>query len=149
MTGIPFSSERVLRSGVHPFLPMLLPSLTLVATSNVAERSATIVWNQFAGKSSLPAFWNAFPFHPHDGSAARTNRPPTSAEIAAGMVFVQAVAQILNPHTIVTVGGAAASVVGRAFSAPAFAHLSYLNLPHPSYQGTAGFIAGCTSLNIQ
>jgi len=141
MTGIPFSSERVLRSGSHPFLAALFPSLTL--NSNVTERSATIVWKQFAGRQSLPAFWNAVPFHPHPCGVTDDNRRPTSSEIAAGSFFLHTVVQILTPHTIVAVGRVAAAV-----TASAFPHLQHLALPHPSFRGTAGFISGCAALNI-
>lgn len=148
ITGIPFSSERVLRSNRHSFLTNLLPSLALVPTSNITERSATVVWNQFASKQSLPAFWNAFPFHPHYGGVARENRSPTAAEISAGVSFLQTVVQILTPHTIVAVGGVAASVTARVFPASTFPNLQHLTFPHPSYRGTTEFISGCASLNI-
>ena len=141
ITGVPFSSERVLRSGSHTFLSALLPLLTL--TGSVTERSATIVWKQFSGRRSLPAFWNAFPFHPHPAGVTNDNRRPNSAEIAAGASFLHTVVQILTPHTIVAVGGVAASVTTAAF--PRLRHLTF---PHPSYRGTAGFISGCASLNI-
>lgn len=141
ITGVPFSSERVLRSGTHTFLATLLPSLHLAG--NATERSATIVWNQFSGKRSLPAFWNAFPFHPHPAGVTNDNRRPTHAEIAIGRSFLLTVVQILAPHTIVAVGRVATTVTKTAFP-----HLSHLTFPHPSYGGTAGFIAGCASLRI-
>jgi uracil-DNA glycosylase len=141
ITGIPFSSERVLRSGSHLFLTALLPSLTLAGS--VTERSATIVWCQFAGKRGLPAFWNAFPFHPHSAGVTNDNRRPTGIEIAAGTLFLHTVVEILAPHTIVAVGDVAASVTTTTF--PKLRHLTF---PHPSYRGTAGFISGCAALNI-
>lgn len=141
ITGIPFTSERVLHSQSHSFLTALYPSLSL--TGNVTERSSTIVWNQFAGRISLPAFWNAFPFHPHPSGATNANRSPTAAEIVSGGPFLHAVVQILAPHTIVSVGGVAASV-----TAAAFPHLRHLTFPHPSYRGTSGFVSGCASLKI-
>lgn len=141
LTGIPFSSEDVLRSGSHPFLAALLPSLRLAGS--MAERSATIVWRQFSGKRSLPAFWNAFPFHPHSAGVANDNRTPTEAEIAAGVPFLRVVVGILDPHTIVAVGKAAESI-----TASTFPRLRHIALPHPSYRGTAGFIAGCAALGI-
>ena len=141
ITGIPFSSERVLRSGSHSFLSMILSSLTL--SGSVTERSATIVWRQFGGRRSVPAFWNAFPFHPHPAGVTNDNRRPAATEIAAGTTFLHSVVQILAPHTVVAVGGVAASVTTSAFP-----HLRHLTFPHPSYRGTAGFISGCASLNI-
>jgi uracil-DNA glycosylase len=142
ITGIPFTSERILCSGGHLFLDTILPSLTL--TGSVTERSATIVWRQFTGKSSIPAFWNAFPFHPHPVGVTSGNRRPTSIEITAGTPFLHTVVEILAPHTIVAIGGVAASV-----TATTFPKLRHLTFPHPSYRGTAGFISGCATLNIK
>lgn len=141
ITGIPFSSERVLRSDNHQFLKALLPSLTLAG--DITERSATIVWQQFAGKNSVPAFWNVFPFHPHSIGQANSNRKPTRTEITAGTVYLHAVSNILKPHTVVAVGRVAESV-----TAVAFPCLKHVSIPHPSYRGRVGFIAGCASLNI-
>jgi uracil-DNA glycosylase len=141
ITGIPFTSERILRSGGHLFLDTLLPSLTL--TGSVTERSATIVWRQFTGKTSIPAFWNAFPFHPHPIGVTSGNRRPTSVEIISGASFLDTIVDILDPHTIVAIGGVAASV-----TAARFPSLRHLTSPHPSYRGTAGFISGCATLNI-
>jgi uracil-DNA glycosylase len=141
ITGIPFTSERVLRSGNHTLLKSLLPSLTI--GGNVTERSATIVWKQFAHRRSLPAFWNAFPFHPHPVGIANENRKPTKAEIESGASFLDAVVQILEPHTIVAVGAVAESVTTTAF--PGIRHRTF---PHPSYRGTAEFISGCALLAI-
>jgi uracil-DNA glycosylase len=141
ISGIPFTSERVLRSGSHPFLAALFPSLKL--RGNVTERAATIVWKQVSTRKSVPAFWNAFPFHPHAPHNPLENRCPTPAEIATGRHFLDLIIEILQPHTLVALGGVAASVL-----APAFPHLQHVNLPHPSYKGTAGFIAGFEALQI-
>jgi uracil-DNA glycosylase len=141
ITGIPFTSERVLRLAAHPFLVALLPLVKLSGT--VTERSATIVWRQFVGKRTVPAFWNAFPFHPHPDGIINDNRRPSAAEIAIGCSFLQLVVRILAPHTVVAVGGVAASI-----STALFPGLLHATLPHPSYRGTARFISGVAALKI-
>jgi hypothetical protein len=141
VTGIPFTSERVIRLGVHPFLVALLPLVRL--SGNISERSATIVWRQLAVKRTVPAFWNTFPFHPHSAGTSSGNRKPSAGEIAAGRHFLQLVVQLLVPHTIIAVGGVAASVTSVLF--PSVRHVT---LPHPSYRGTARFISGVAALDI-
>ena len=141
ITGIPFTSERILRSRGHAFLNALFPALAPMG--NVTERSATIVWQQFAGKRSLPAFWNAFPLHPHPANVSNKNVSPTAVQILAGIPFLQTIVQILDPHTIVAVGG-----VAQSMAAQTFPHLHHISLLHPSYRGTAGFILGCAALHI-
>jgi len=140
-TGIPFTSEKMLRLATDPFTAKLLSSLTLAG--NTSERTATIVWQSFAGKEGVPAFWNTFPFHPHLPGNSGSNRKPTAAEITLGAPFTRTIVQILEPHTIVSVGRVAESVVKSAFP-----HLPHIMFPHPSHQGTAGFVAGCAALNI-
>lgn len=142
ITGIPFTSERVLRSGAHPFLSGLLPSLTL--SGDVTERSATIVWNVVSKRKSVPGFWNAFPFHPiNDPPTRNPNRAPTQAEIAVGRPFLDSVVKILAPHTIVAVGNIASRT-----TASAFPNLPQNVVSHPSFGGAAKFASGFAALGI-
>ena len=62
-TGIPFSSEALLREAPHPFLARLRPALQLQGYRT--EATASIAWAALVGRRTLPLFWNAFPFHPH------------------------------------------------------------------------------------
>lgn len=142
ITGIPFTSERILRSGSHSLLSKLLPSLTI--NGNVTECASTMVWKQFANKKSIPAFWNAFPFHPHPKDVLNQNRKPTKAEIKSGASFLDSVVKILEPQTIVAVGKVAESVTANAF--PLLQHLTF---PYPARGGTAKFISGCASLALE
>lgn len=144
ITGIPFTSERVLRSGSHQFLRALLPSLTL--TGNRTEPTATIVWRQFAGKKTLPAFWNIYPFHPHPPDVRNGNRRPNLDEIKAGICFLDRAIAILAPHTLVAVGQVAERSL--LFMKADHQRLPRLAFRHPSHGGAARFRASCAALNI-
>jgi uracil-DNA glycosylase len=95
-----------------------------------------------AGRS-VPAFWNVFPFHPHPTGVTNKNRRPSTAEVAEGISFLKTAVEIFAPHTIIAVGGVAASVTTSAFP-----HVIHINIPHPSHRGTVGFISGCALLKI-
>jgi uracil-DNA glycosylase len=108
ISGIPFTSERQL-TGNRP-----------------GEATATIVHRVLAelGLTDLVLLWNVVPTHP--GSAC-SNRPPTRAEVAAGLPFAQ---ELARGRRIVAVGRLAAA----ALEAP------YVR--HPSHGGLAGFREG-------
>jgi uracil-DNA glycosylase len=90
LTGIPFTSQRVLTSSAHPFIATLRPSLAGIGSAT--ESTATIVWGHLLSCAVVPAFWNAFPFHPHKPTTTNSNRSPTSSEVASGHQFLGACA---------------------------------------------------------
>jgi uracil-DNA glycosylase len=139
LTGIPFTSERVIQVCQHPLLVSLRP--LFISTTSVSERTATIVWNHLCGCRTVPAFWNAFPFHPHNAGTPHSNRTPSGAEITAGLPFLSLVLQILTPHTVIAVGSSAASALLMS-SAP------FTRVRHPSYGGKANYITGVTATGI-
>ena len=101
LTGIPFTSEQVIRSSPHPFITALRSRLTVSGTQS--EPTATIMWARLTTSSRLPAFWNAFPFQPHDAGSQR-NRPPRPAELAFGASVLAAVLEILTPNRVFAIG---------------------------------------------
>lgn len=141
VTGIPFTSERVLRSRSHRFLSALWPLLSPVGDET--EPTATIVWEQVRNCQTVPAFWNVFPFHPHPKDVPNRNRKPNASEKAAGRPFLDLIVQIFAPHTLVAVGKVAASVTTSAFP-----HLKHVSLRHPANGGKAGFVSGFAALHI-
>jgi uracil-DNA glycosylase len=134
-TGIPFTSERMALMSPHPFLLRLRPKLTL--RTSVTESTATIVWTHLSSCVALPAFWNVFPFHPHDPGNTSTNRQPTGAEIAAGRPSFDLICKILSPQKMIAVGNLAASSIAGA--APA---------RHPSFGGKNKYISDVTAAGI-
>jgi uracil-DNA glycosylase len=110
VSGIAFTSERQL-TGTGP-----------------AEISATIVHRTLAelGIADDVLLWNLVPTHPHRPGVSSSNRRPTAAEIAAGLPFVERVAE---GRRVLAVG----RLAERALAAP------YLR--HPSHGGASEFRA--------
>jgi len=108
VSGLAFTSERQL-TGAGP-----------------AEASATIVHRTLAELrlADEVLLWNVVPTHP--GTEA-TNRPPTRAEIEAGLRFVE---RLANGREVVPVGRVAERALGLA------------GIRHPSHGGAAAFRDG-------
>jgi uracil-DNA glycosylase len=109
VSGIAFTSERQL-TGTGP-----------------AEASATIVHRVLAelGIEDDVLLWNVVPTHP---GTATSNRPPTRAEIAAGLLFLH---ELSGGRRSVAIGRLAAAVLGDA---------PYVR--HPSHGGAGEFARG-------
>jgi uracil-DNA glycosylase len=110
VSGIAFTSERQL-TGTGP-----------------AEISATIVHRTLAelGIADDVLLWNLVPTHPHRPDVPSSNRRPTAAEIAAGLPFVERVAE---GRRVLAVGRLAESALGVPY------------VRHPSHGGAAEFRA--------
>jgi uracil-DNA glycosylase len=108
VSGIPFTSERQLTG------------------SGPAEATATIVHRVLAelGLTDHVLLWNVVPTHPGTESS---NRPPTVAEVAAGVPFARLLAE---GRSVVAVGRIAAAALGAEY------------VRHPSHGGLAEFRDG-------
>ena len=142
LTGIPFTSQRILKSSAHPFISELRPSLDV--SGSVTEASATIVWSHLETCTAVPALWNVFPFHPHKPDDLTSNRFPTQAEVATGQIFLQLVVEILCPNTVIAVGDAAVKALAQYFPG-----INFVAVRHPSFGGKADFISGITGAGVQ
>ncbi len=139
--GVPFTSQRVINERTHPFLVKLRSLVTV--NGNATEITATKVWNQLEGKSSVPAFWNTFPFHPYQPGDPTRNRMPSREETAIGITYLDEVIQILKPHTIVAVGSISATLLQNRYPSTKFRTFS-----HPSMRGYPGFVSGFSALQL-
>ena len=139
LTGIPFSSERLLRQKTHPFLRSLGEHLEL--TGDSSEATATLVWGALANRRRIPLFWNAFPFHPHQPGDPGSNRAPHAAEIAEGQVYLQRLVSLYRPVRIAGLGGHGYRAVTRALPDTPIAQIR-----HPSYGGKHDFRQGLARL---
>jgi uracil-DNA glycosylase len=108
VSGIPFTSERQL-TGRGP-----------------AEATATIVHRVLAelGLAGHVLLWNVVPTHP---GTETSNRPPSAAEVEAGLPFAR---ELAEGRTVVAVGRIAAAALGAEY------------VRHPSHGGLAGFRDG-------
>ncbi|MGG0940494.1 uracil-DNA glycosylase [Brevibacillus centrosporus] len=101
-TGIPFTSERIIRSGR---LASKIPGARFAIEGDRSERSATVIWGAIETLPKLPAMWNVFPLHPRDENGR--NRTPLDAEIEWGKPILSAVVDLFPCARIVTVGNTA------------------------------------------
>jgi uracil-DNA glycosylase len=108
VSGIPFTSERQL-TGRAP-----------------GEASATVVHGVLAelGLAGDVLLWNAVPTHPHRVGQPDSNRPPTRAEVAAGVPFA---AELARGRVVLAVGRVAHRLLGGPY------------VRHPSHGGAAAF----------
>ncbi|MEM6654680.1 MAG: uracil-DNA glycosylase [Planctomycetota bacterium] len=141
LTGIPFTSQRVLSSSTHPFIIELQPSLSV--SGNVTEASATVVWDYLSDCSAVPAMWNVFPFHPHKPGNLQSNRTPKTTEVHTGRRYVELILDILRPTSVIAVGRTSATAMGHLFP-----DLGMETVGHPSFGGKADFLAGVGSAGI-
>jgi hypothetical protein len=115
VSGLPFTSERQL-TGAGP-----------------AEASATVVQRTLTelGVAEEVLLWNVVPTHPHRPGAPASNRTPTRNEVAAGLRFLN---ELADGRRVLAVG----RLAERALGAP------YVR--HPSHGGASAFRAGLMAL---
>lgn len=139
LTGIPISSENLLRQAPHPFLRALRESLQI--DGNTSEATATMVWSSLAGRRRIPLFWNAFPFHPHRNGEPASNRAPTAAEVAEGQQYLARLADVYRPEAVAGLGGKGTAAARRALPG-----MTIMQIRHPSYGGKSDFQRGMGQL---
>jgi uracil-DNA glycosylase len=104
------------------------------------EASATIMWETLTALNGpLPLLWNAFPFHPHQPQQPRSNRTPTTAELALGRPFLEQLHQLAGSPPIAAVGKKAARALTNC-------NLPHQTLRHPSHGGKQAFQTGLRAL---
>lgn len=136
VSGIPFTSERLIIAGAIPRVGTDGTRLS-VRPRPWSEPSATTVWGALheLGIADDTVLWNAFPWHPHLPGKLQSNRTPTPAERAAGLATLHALLAAFPEARLFAVGRqaeAATSSVGRSVTA----------LRHPSMGGATAFRAG-------
>ncbi len=137
-TGIPFTDERLLRAGLHPFLRSLQPAVKVAGST--AENTAGIVWQHLHNCGHVPAFWNAVPFHPR--AATKANRAPTAGELVVGQAYLRQLLALLAPHSVIAVGRTAELALQR------LGLNNFTAVRHPSHGGKRTFIAGLTAAGL-
>jgi uracil-DNA glycosylase len=105
VTGIPFTSERLVIAGMIPRIATNQSRLSTRATP-WSEPSATILWSalhelQVAEHTVL---WNVFPWHPHRPSDPLSNRTPTRAECAQGLSILDVLLSSMAGARVFAVG---------------------------------------------
>jgi uracil-DNA glycosylase len=140
VTGIPFTSERLLIAGRIPRVRTRAPRLS---TRHIpwSEPSATTIWSALheLGVADHTVLWNAFPWHPYKEGNRQSNRTPKPAERALGIPVLKALLEAFPRATLGAVGRhAEKSLTECGVQAHA--------LRHPSMGGVSAFRRGLKQL---
>jgi uracil-DNA glycosylase len=132
-TGVPFSSEKLLREGVQGgrLFGAHNGYLTHAGTA-VHEQSAAAMWEALEAVDNVPLLWNAYPFHPHRKENPCSNRKPRSSELFVGREFLEEIIVLFRIKKLVAVGNAADEVLQKI-------GLEHSKVRHPSHGGKSLF----------
>ncbi|MEP7312259.1 MAG: uracil-DNA glycosylase [Pseudomonadota bacterium] len=133
VTGIPFTSERLILEGQ---IPGIASDGTRLSTRHIpwSEPSATTVWATLhdLGIADTTILWNAYPWHPHKPGNRQSNRTPTLTERGAGLSVLAALLTAFPNATLFAVGrNAEAALLEMGHHA--------IPLRHPSMGGATAF----------
>lgn len=136
VSGIPFTSERLIMTGAIPRIASDGARLS-IRQRPWSEPSATTVWGALheLGIADQTVLWNAFPWHPYKPGQLQSNRTPTPAERALGLATLRALLAAFPKARLFAVGRqaeAAAASLGHEVTA----------LRHPSMGGATAFRTG-------
>jgi uracil-DNA glycosylase len=133
VSGIPFTSERLVLAGAIPRVAPPPGRLSL-RDRPWSEPSATTVWKTLheLGIADRTVLWNAYPWHPHKPRTLHSNRTPTAAERRLGLAVLAAMLRLFPGARVFAVGRNAES---------SLAELGVHNtaLRHPSMGGARLF----------
>jgi hypothetical protein len=136
VSGIPFTSERVIMMGAIPRVSCHGRRLSL-RTRPWSEPSATTVWKTLHGLGieTDTVLWNAYPWHPHKPGNPHSNRTPNRAERVAGMPVLEALLGAFPRAELFAVGRHAEHALGEIGR-------QAIPLRHPSMGGAVLFYQG-------
>ena len=102
------------------------------------EPSGTIVHGVLdeVGAERRVILWNTVPTHPFVRGQPLSNRRPARPEVAAGLIYVWRLIEIIRPRLVVGVGRVAADTVGNGA----------VYVRHPAQSGATAFRAGMREL---
>ncbi|MBK9253304.1 MAG: uracil-DNA glycosylase [Proteobacteria bacterium] len=132
VSGIPFTSERLINAGD---IPRIACDSRLTSRQRPwSEPSATTVWGALheLGLAGHTVLWNAYPWHPHKEGSLHSNRTPTPAERAAGVPVLRLYLGLFPKACVFAVGR-------NAEAALAVLEIPAKPLRHPSMGGAAKF----------
>lgn len=132
VSGIPFTSERLLNRGD---IPRIRCDDRLTSRQRPwSEPSATTVWGTLhaLGIAEQAVLWNAYPWHPHKPGNRYSNRTPTPAERNAGVPILHSFLGLFPKARVFAVGR-------NAESALAEIGIEATPLRHPSMGGATQF----------
>jgi len=142
VTGVAFTSERLLMEGMIPRLSIPNGRLSTNRQRPWSEPSATIVWETLKelGIADSTVLWNALQMHPCKPGTPHSNRKPSREELRYGTAALKLLEREY-PHAIFIPIGWSAEFTLRATdirSAP--------RIRHPAFGGKRDFVEGLRSI---
>jgi len=139
-TGVPFSSERLLREGAWDGKLFGVHNGYRVTSDTAAnEQSAAAMWEVLGRVDRLPLLWNAYPFHPHRPGNPDSNRKPRASELLVGMEILEEIMAMFGIRNVVAVGNAAEAVLKKM-------GVGHAKVRHPAYGGRSAFTSGLSEI---
>jgi len=150
LTGVPFTSEKILLEGISPIKPVADEGKPMgdhlfghnrgYRKTNDREKitreaTATIIWGVLVNYWPPPLLWNAYPFHPHQAGKSSSNRPPARSELEIGCKFLKELMSSFDIKKVVAVGNKASQTLS-------YLGISAQKVRHPSHGGKHHFTAG-------
>lgn len=140
VTGIPFTSERLVIAGI---IPRVAVPATRLSSRHIpwSEPSATTIWSALHefGVAHETILWNAFPWHPYRRGNRQSNRTPKSSERRLGIPVLEALLESFPKARLGAVGRHAQKSLADC-GRQAYA------LRHPSMGGVSAFRRGLQQL---
>jgi len=136
ISGIPFTSERLLLAGSIPRLDRPLSRLSK-RERPWSEPSASIVWSTLhtLGIADRTILWNAYPWHPHEQGKLNSNRTPTPSERRSGLAILEELLKLRPGSKVFAVGRKAEESLAELGVSP-------IPLRHPARGGASQFRSG-------
>jgi len=136
ISGIPFTSERLMGEGAIPRITLEAPRLSS-RERPWSEPSATIVWKTLdeLGIAGQTILWNAFPWHPYIKGTLHSNRTPTPKEREMGRPVLLALLKGFSQAHLFALGRQAEHTL-------ASMGIASTPLRHPSMGGATSFRVG-------
>jgi uracil-DNA glycosylase len=143
VSGIPFTSERLMGEGVIPRIALGDARLSTRARP-WSEPSATIVWKALheLGIADQTILWNAFPWHPYKAGQLHSNRTPTPGERGSGRPVLLALLRAFPDARLFAIGRQAEHTLGAM-------GLAADPLRHPSMGGATAFRNGLRAATLR
>jgi len=135
LTGIPFSSGNIIQNYNHLLFNSIRDKIKINHIES--ENTAKIVWDYLLIKTTIPLFWNAFPYHPHPENELHKNRLPNQTELKQGSIYLQQIINLFKPEVIAGVGNKGYKAILQLRP-----DQQVNKIRHPSFGGKAEFING-------
>ena len=143
LTGIPFTSEKLLRSKLNNTIIGIDKGYKVKDEQKTqSEISATVMWNAFENYGFYPLLWNAFPFHPYKEENINSNRKPTKEELQIGKKYLDLLIRLYEIKVIYAIGNVAQETFLKMGK-------NVEKIRHPSMGGKKEFLEGVNKLCSQ